>query len=278
MVACCFSLCGALAGCGALAESASETATAAEEDGFEQILGQQNGRYTKHGWNHYGPGHFELDSETGVLTSHDGMGLFWYAAREYADFVLELEFKCEDERTNSGIFVRVPGVPVSDDYIFHSFEIQIDERGQGIHGTGAVYDAEAPSDRVANPPGVWNHYRIAFIGDRLSVELNGKRVVDWTAEPRGKVADFAPRGYIGLQNHDPHSSVYFRNIRVREVREEEADPGTGGGNAVLDGAASAQGIRVSQVIDASVAVPAARNESICRSPGASPSGSLASRS
>jgi hypothetical protein len=222
-VACCFSLCAVLAGCGGQAESASQTGTPTEEEGFEEILGQQNGRYTKHGWNHYGPGHFELDPQTGVLTSHDGMGLLWYAAREYADFVLELEFKCEDERTNSGIFVRVPGVPVSDDYIYHSFEIQIDERGEGIHETGAVYDAEAPTAQVAKPPGEWNHYRIEFIGDRLSVELNGTRVVDWKAEPRGKVADFAPRGYIGLQNHDPHSAVYFRNIRVREVGEEATD-------------------------------------------------------
>ena len=41
--------------------------------------------------------------------------------------------------------------------------------------------------------------------------------VDWTAEPRGKVADFAPRGYIGLQNHDDISPVYFRNIRVKAL-------------------------------------------------------------
>jgi hypothetical protein len=42
-------------------------------------------------------------------------------------------------------------------------------------------------------------------------------VVDWEAEPRGKVRDFAPRGYIGLQNHDDRSPVYFRNIFVREL-------------------------------------------------------------
>ena len=47
--------------------------------------------------------------------------------------------------------------------------------------------------------------------------LNGETVLDWEAEPRGKVADFAPVGYIGLQNHDDVSPVYFRNIRVREL-------------------------------------------------------------
>jgi Domain of Unknown Function (DUF1080) len=185
--------------------------------GFEQILKQSNGRYEKHGWNHYGPGYFDLDPETGILTSHGGMGLFWYAVKEYGDFVLELEYKCADRNTNSGVFLRVPGVPTSDDYIYHSFEIQIDDAGEGIHATGAVYDAEAPRASASRAPGEWNHYRITFRGNRITVELNGTLVTDWEAEPRGKVRDFAPRGYIGLQNHDDRSPVYFRNVFVREL-------------------------------------------------------------
>jgi len=217
-----------LAGSAAWAEVEREKTTMTTEDGFEQILGQHDGRYTKHGWNHYGPGFFDLDPETGELTSHGGMGLLWYAAQEYSDFVLELEFKCEDEYTNSGVFVRVPGVPTSDDYIYHSFEVQIDEAAEGIHGTGGIYDAEAPAVEAAKPPGEWNQYRIGFIGDRINVDLNGERVIGWMAEARGKVTDFAPRGYIGLQNHDDRSAVYFRNIRVKEVGEKPAGSGAGG--------------------------------------------------
>ncbi len=190
---------GVLAQCG----------SARGQEGFEQLI--------KHGWNHYGPGYFELDPTTGVLTSHGGMGLFWYAAKQYGDFVLELEFRCADRTTNSGVFLRVPGVPVSDDYIYHSFEIQINDADEGIHQTGGVYDAEAPAQLASKPPGEWNHYRITFIGTHITVELNGQRVVDWEAEPRGKVEDFAPRGYVGLQNHDDGSRVEFRNIYIREL-------------------------------------------------------------
>lgn len=185
--------------------------------GYEQILGQSNGRYSKHGWNHYGPGYFVLDPQTGVLESHGGMGLLWYSAKQYGDFVLELEFMCSDEATNSGVFLRVPGVPSSDDYIYHSFEIQINDAGEGIHRTGAVYDAEAPTEAASRPAGEWNRLKVAFIGDHITVELNGKQVVDWEAEPRGKIEDFADRGYIGLQNHDDRSPVYFRNIYVKDV-------------------------------------------------------------
>ncbi len=215
---------GFLVACGGGADEGSlsgqETAMGAEQevDGdFEDLLKSWNGRYHKGGWNHYGPGYFELDPETGVLTSHGGMGLFWYSVKEFGDFVLELDFLNADVNTNSGVFLRVPGVPSSDDYIYHSFEVQISDAGEGIHMTGAAYDAEAPTHLASNPPGEWNHFKITFVGSRLQVELNGQGVLNWEAEPRGKVEDFAPRGYIGLQNHDDQSPVQFRNIRLREI-------------------------------------------------------------
>ena len=207
----------ALAAVAVAAFNAIQGAHAQDRDGFEQILKERDGRYSKAGWNHYGPGSFDLDPGTGVLTSHGGMGLFWYAAKEYANFVLDVEFKVTNANTNSGVFVRVPGVPASDDYIYHSFEIQIYDAGEGIHRTGAVYDAEAPTELASFTPGEWNRFRITCDGGRIAVELNGKLVVDWKAEPRGKVADVAARGYIGLQNHDEDNPVYFRNIYVKEL-------------------------------------------------------------
>lgn len=185
--------------------------------GYEEILSRVGGRYSKRGWNHYGPGHFELDEKEGILKSVGGMGLLWYSRKKYKDFILELDYKCSDRKTNSGIFLRVPEVPVSDDYIYHSFEIQINDAGEGIHKTGAVYDAIAPSKDAFKPTGEWNHLKIIFQGKRLQVELNGIKIIDWLAEPRGKVKDFASEGYIGLQNHDWDSSIYFRNIFIKEI-------------------------------------------------------------
>jgi sugar phosphate isomerase/epimerase len=183
----------------------------------EQILKRSYWGYSKHGWNHYGPGYFELDEKTGVLKGQGGMGLLWYAVKKHKDFILELDYKCEDEFTNSGVFLRVPNIPVNDDYIYHSFEIQINPAGEGIHRTGAAYDAEAPMKDAFNPPGEWNHFKISFLGNRIKVELNDVLVLDWEAEPRGKVRDFASEGYIGLQNHDSQSPVYFKNIYVKEI-------------------------------------------------------------
>ena len=55
------------------------------------------------------------------------------------------------------------------------------------------------------------------MGGHLAVELNGEAILDWDAEGRGKVEDLAPRGYIGLQNHDDQSPVYFRNIYLKDM-------------------------------------------------------------
>lgn len=187
---------------------------------YRQLLGKRDGRYSKHGWNQYGPGYFVLDEETGVLKGQGGMGLFWYARQQFGDFVLELDFKCSEHITNSGIFLRVPDMPVSDDYIYQSYEIQIDNNSKdqgGIHQTGAVYDAVAPSEKAFREAGQWNHYKITFKSMHLTVELNGVQVVDWKAEPRGKVKSVAEKGYIGLQNHDSRSPIYFKNIYIKEL-------------------------------------------------------------
>jgi len=185
---------------------------------YQELLWHGLSGFEKSGWNHYGPGYFELDPKSGILKGEGGMGLLWYSVKKYKDFILELDYKCSKLETNSGVFVRVPEVPTSDDYIYHSFEIQIYDAGEGIHKTGAVYDAEPTKLDALKPVGEWNHMKITFQGKRLEVEINGKVVVDWQAEPRGKVKDFAPDGYVGLQNHDSQSPVYIKEIFIKELK------------------------------------------------------------
>ena len=185
--------------------------------GYTQLLDTWNSssNYDKHGWNHYGPGHFTLDKKTGILTTNGTMGLFWYSPKKFKDFVLELDFLVEKDRYNSGIFYRIPEMPIYEDYFYRSFEIQIDGASDGVHHTGALYDAVAPSKKAAKPAGQWNHYKITCIGAHITVELHGEQVIDWDMEPRGKIRDWALEGYIGLQNHD--DGVHFRNIFIKEL-------------------------------------------------------------
>lgn len=201
--------------------AAAEEVDSVDSAGWIQLLGNgDDGGYTKFGWNHCGDGWFELDRKTGVLTTAgEGGGMLWYSARKFRDFVLELDFLCGSEKANSGVFLRVPEMPVSYDYIYDSFEIQIYESlsGGAIHTTGAIYDAQPPVPGASLGPGCWNHMRITCRGIHFTVELNGSTIVDWDAEPRGKVKSFWPEGYIGLQNHSGDAPVRFRNLRLKEL-------------------------------------------------------------
>jgi len=64
---------------------------------------------------------------------------------------------------------------------------------------------------VADKPiGQWNRFHITMKGDRLTVDLNGKRVID-----NAQLPGVPKRGKIALQHHgDP---VQFANIFVREL-------------------------------------------------------------
>lgn len=212
----------------------AQGSTSKGEGWIDLIKKGENGKYNKHGWNHYGPGYFDLDRETGVLTGHGGMGLFWYSAQQFGDFVLEMDFKVDDKATNSGVFIRIPYVPTSNQYIYDCFEIQIydaaldkdmehvlHEGAKPTPGgpspkqvTGAIYDAKPPTKLTAKATGEWNHYKFTLKGLNYKIELNGEVVNEWDVQPAGKVATHWPKGYLGLQNHDDRSSVHFRNIRV----------------------------------------------------------------
>lgn len=182
-----------------------------------RILRSEKGVYDKYGWNHYGPGGFDIDPATGIATGRGGMGLLWYSARTFRDFVLELDYLCSARETNSGVFLRIPDVPSSDDYIHRAIEVQIYDAGEGIHATGAAYDIEAAEPGAPGPPGTWNHMAVTFRGRRLTVVINGRTVLDWDAVPGGKVRDLSPDGYIGLQNHDSKAPPSFRNVFIREL-------------------------------------------------------------
>jgi len=67
-----------------------------------------------------------------------------------------------------------------------------------------------PTVKADRPIGQWNRFKITMKGDRLTVVLNGKKVIE-----NAQLPDVAPRGPIALQNHgDP---IQFANLFIREL-------------------------------------------------------------
>ena len=73
------------------------------------------------------------------MVTYGGLGLFWYAARQFDDFSLKLSWKLTGETNNSGVFARFPD-PGNDPFVAvnQGYEIQIYDGG----------DRRAAEDRV----------------------------------------------------------------------------------------------------------------------------------
>jgi len=143
----------------------------------------------------------------------DGKGHSLCTVKEFRDFEMFVDWKIGPQG-DSGIYLR--GSP----------QVQIWDPDQWPEGSGGLYNnqihpskPERPADR---PVGEWNTFRIRMAGERVTVHLNGTLVVDnvvmenyWE---RGK--PIYPAGQIELQAHS--TPLYFKNIFVKELPEEEA--------------------------------------------------------
>jgi hypothetical protein len=167
------------------------------------------------GWQQAGPGGFRIDN--GMLATEGGMGLLWYAARQFKNFELKVDWKVTKKSDNSGIFLRFPAPRVPNDpggdpwlAVNQGYEIQIDDEGapdgDRIHKTGAIYGIQPPAKVASKQPGEWNTFLIRVEGQMYNVTLNGEPVITDFKGNRSM------RGHIGLQNHSPKDQVFFRNI------------------------------------------------------------------
>ncbi|MEA2710396.1 MAG: hypothetical protein QOF78_2997, partial [Phycisphaerales bacterium] len=185
------------------------------------------------GWKQAGPGHFDV--KDGELQSVDGMGLLWNEREMPEKFTLVMEFKTSRKEDNSGVFVRFPD-PGNDPWVAvkQGYEVQICE-GNEKQFTGSIYNLKKREDNPANaakPPGEWNDYEISLDGQKITVRLNGRKVNEYTGDRT------TPRGFIGLQNHDPKSKVSFRNIRL--IDNTDGKPPAAKPAASAAGAATSQ--------------------------------------
>jgi hypothetical protein len=161
-------------------------------------------------WEFTGAGNFT--EENGTLRSNGGLGLLWYPNNRYSDFELILEWKANSPSADSGVFVRVANVPdVPRIAIESGYEIQINDKNNNpLNQTGAILGYASPSHVPVKPTGEWNEMKVIARGYEYNVWINNEHVCTFYSRK-------TMTGYIALQNHDENSSVWFRNIRIRDL-------------------------------------------------------------
>ncbi len=213
--------------------------------GWTDLLGADNAPQWK---NLAGAQSFEIkDGMLHIpLSPHPFISLKYatFTKQTFGDFDLHLEFKLGDTpwwtmipyailspqmHGNSGVFLRVP----KGESALRGFEVQV----VGDYGwppcktgTGSIYDVVTPMFNMARPVGEWNSYDISTRGTKVTVTVNGWRVIDTDfAQLTAPVGKFATpysqlplEGQIALQDHG--GELWYRNIKIRTASVSDPLP------------------------------------------------------
>jgi hypothetical protein len=131
--------------------------------------------------------------------------------RKFNDFKLHAEFRYP-RGSNSGLYLR------------GRYEVQIEDNyGQEIddHKIGSVYGFLTPAVNAAEPAGEWQSVDITLVGRKITVVLNGERIIDRQTIPgiTGGALDSnegEPGPFFLQGDHD--GGMAYRNIRVQLPR------------------------------------------------------------
>jgi hypothetical protein len=158
--------------------------------------------------------------EDGVLVS-DGEEPYLATTAEFGDFELWVDWMI-GPKGDSGIYLR--GVP----------QVQIwDPTDEDAHrngadkGSGALWNNQRherfPDTLADKPIGEWNRMFIRMVGPYVTVQLNGRQVVDNVIMENyyDRSIPVFMRGPIYLQTHG--AETRFRNVFVRELTNEESN-------------------------------------------------------
>jgi sugar phosphate isomerase/epimerase len=155
----------------------------------------------------------------------DTKNSFLCTRRRYGDFVLELEFKV-DEELNSGVQVRGQSRPDYQEGRVHGWQVEIDpDVKRGRNWTGGLYDEGRrgwladlrgnDAARQAFRPGQWNRMRVEARGDWIKTWINDV--------PAAEVVDAKDLdGFIGLQVHgvgkrEQPLTAAWRKLRLQDL-------------------------------------------------------------
>jgi hypothetical protein len=148
--------------------------------------------------------------ENGTLVSN-GMGAELVTDQKFDDFKLHIEFHVAPG-SNSGVYLR------------GRYEVQVEDDSHpeaAERSLGGVYGFLAPSPMPAHTPDKWRSYDITLVGRRVTIVLDGVKVVDDQEIPgiTGGALDSreGEPGPLYLQGSE-NGRVAYRNIVMTPAR------------------------------------------------------------
>lgn len=205
----------------------------AEEEGFVPLF---NGRNLD-GWVNANCAPETWSARDGVIHCTGKPTGALRTARQYENFILEVEWRHLSSGGNSGVFIwgtpiAAPGVP-----FLRGIEVQVLDNGYTSQGKNEWYTTHGdvfpihgatmqpigrhrgqrsfPSEERCKSSPAWNQYRIVATNGVLRLSVNGKEVSG------GNDCNYR-KGYLALESEG--APVEFRNIRIKELPSSGTPP------------------------------------------------------
>jgi hypothetical protein len=161
--------------------------------------------------------------EKGELVN-DGNGAYLTTDKDYGDIELLIDYKTVP-KADSGIYLRAtPQVQIWD-YTKEGgkWNLGADKGSGGLWNNSEGAPGKDPLVLADKPFGEWNSFRIIQVGERTTVYLNGKLVVDHARLENfwNRKLPLPKKGPIQLQTHG--GEIRWRNVFIREIPSAEAN-------------------------------------------------------
>jgi hypothetical protein len=189
------------------------------QKGYKQLFNGKN----MDGWKLTEENQSSFSIQDGAIVAKGPRAHLFYDGKvgnhNFKDFELLIDVKTAPN-SNGGVFIHTEYQPK--DWPNKGFEIQVNntyakdpKKGAGIYSVKDNFEAPAKDD-------TWYTMKVTVKGDKITTEVDGKQIVEWTqpADWQGlkdKPGVRLSSGTIALQAHDPNSTVYYKNIRIKPL-------------------------------------------------------------
>lgn len=211
----------------ALLSAGLQSTPAATETGFTTLF---NGKDLT-GWKIGGPQDSFSVQDGAIVTTGATSHLYYdgeFRNHTFRDFELKVDVMTR-AGANGGVYVLTEfessggNVRATGRFPSKGFEIQVNNSHTDPVRTGSLYHVSDILDESPVKDDEWFTEDIIVRGDTITVSVNGKQVVrwtqpaDWDGGREGPGRRITGPGTVALQCHDPKSTVYYRNIRIKPL-------------------------------------------------------------
>ena len=182
---------------------------------------------TLNGWKKSAENAESLSVEDGAIKCSGPRAHLFYEG-EFENFEFEAEIKTL-EKANSGIFIHTGYKKEGWPHL--GYEIQVNNSYRGSEKnperrkTASIYNVRNVYYPLAND-NEWFKMRIRVSGNHIEVFVNDVKVNEYIEpedpwRPEGSEGIRLGKGTVALQAHDPGSTTYYKNIRVKRLPVSE---------------------------------------------------------